>query len=100
MPEDPRSFADAQALDDRQRRELNKLVYLVLVEIRALLWTDRAEQATALAEAFHNLPLFLYSDQFSFSALAWPPSGISKNTVPRPTWTTSRKLSASLLGAG
>jgi hypothetical protein len=60
---------DARTLDDTQRRELTKLTYAGLVEIRSLLRSGRHEQAAAVVEAFHNLPLFLYSEHFSFAAL-------------------------------
>lgn len=38
-----------------------------LVEIRALGYQGRLEQATDLADAFHNLPAHLWSEDFSFS---------------------------------
>ena len=45
------------------------MIYLALVDVHSLLLNGQVEQATAIAEAYHNLPLFLYSDQFSFVAL-------------------------------
>lgn len=63
------TYPDAKALDETQRRELTKLAHAGFVEIRSLLWSGRTEQAIAAAEAFHNLPLFLYSDRFSFRAV-------------------------------
>ncbi len=63
------TFPDAQTLDERHRRELAKLCYAGFVEIRRSRWDGTTEQATAAADALHNLPLFLCSDRFSFSAL-------------------------------
>lgn len=30
-------------------------------------WEGKAEQAADIADAFHNLPIYLWSDQFSLS---------------------------------
>lgn len=51
---------------ERQRELLNQMLYHVMVEIRILCWGGHMEQAAALADAFHNLPCVMYSEQFSF----------------------------------
>lgn len=58
-----------QALTDKQKDLVDRLLYHALLEIRLLGWLGKAEQATDLADVFHNLPEVKYSDQFSFSWL-------------------------------
>ena len=60
-------FPDARPLTDRERQNLCKLVYRVLVQIRNLGWSKKPEQAAALADAFHNLPVMLWSGDFSLN---------------------------------
>jgi hypothetical protein len=42
-------------------------MYNAFLEIRMLGWDGRAAQAADLADAFHNLPMGLWSDNFSLS---------------------------------
>jgi hypothetical protein len=58
---------DARSLTERERQELCKILFDALLEMRALCWEGKAEQAANLASAFHNLPIYLWSDKFSLS---------------------------------
>jgi hypothetical protein len=42
--------------NDKQREALCDMMHHAFVEIRALGWANKAEQASDLADAFHNLP--------------------------------------------
>jgi hypothetical protein len=46
--------------DDQQRQALGRMLHHAFVEIRALGWAGRAQQAADLADAFHNLPTEVY----------------------------------------
>lgn len=61
--------SDAKPLTDAQRRELCQMMYQAFVELRMLGWEGKTAQAADLVEAFHNLPLYLWRDDFSFSFL-------------------------------
>ena len=43
------------------------MLFNALLEIRMLGWEGRAKQAADIAHAFHNLPIYLWSDEFSLS---------------------------------
>ena len=58
---------DAHCPSEAQRRKLCDMLYHVLVEIRLLGFAGRGEQASDLADAFHNLPHDMWGDHFSFS---------------------------------
>jgi hypothetical protein len=45
---------------DDQRVRLHDMVAMAFVEIRLLGWAGRAEQASDLADAFHNIPREIY----------------------------------------
>ena len=51
-----------------QQARLTRLLYLALLELRILGWEGKAEQVAQLADAFHNLPLHLYSPDFDWEA--------------------------------
>ncbi|MES2736974.1 MAG: hypothetical protein V4672_11690 [Verrucomicrobiota bacterium] len=51
---------------DRQRRCLCEMLYFALIEIRALNWEGKTQQAADLADAFHNLPIDMWLNDFSF----------------------------------
>jgi hypothetical protein len=53
-------------LTDKQRALFGKMMYEAFVEIRNLAGVGLSEQAAALADAFHNLPLYLFSSDFSW----------------------------------
>jgi hypothetical protein len=58
---------DARLLTEQERQELCKMLFNALLEIRGLGNEGKAEQAADVADAFHNLPVYLWSDQFSLS---------------------------------
>lgn len=60
-------FSDYKTLTDAERQHLCELLYYALLEIRLLGWEKKAEQAADLADAFHNLPSLLWSDNFSLN---------------------------------
>jgi hypothetical protein len=67
---EPKSYwppPDARLLTERQRQELCKMLFNALLEIRILGWEGKATQAADLADAFHNLPVYLWSDEFSLN---------------------------------
>jgi hypothetical protein len=41
-------------------------MYLAFLEIRILGWQGQSAQAADLADAFHNLPVLLFSDDFDW----------------------------------
>jgi hypothetical protein len=53
-------------LTDNQREMFCKMMYEVFVEIRNLAGVGLSVQAATLADAFHNLPLSLFSSDFSW----------------------------------
>ena len=58
---------DARLLTERERQELCKMLFNALLEIRMLGNEGKAEQAADVADAFHNLPIYLWSDKFSLN---------------------------------
>jgi hypothetical protein len=58
---------DARMLTDRERQALCKMLFDALIEIRLFGWEGKAEEAANLADSFHNLPAYLWSEEFSFS---------------------------------
>jgi hypothetical protein len=61
------ALPDARLLTERERQELCKMLFRALPEIRVLGSQGKAQQAADLADAFHNLPVYLWSDEFSLS---------------------------------
>ncbi|HEY7183974.1 MAG TPA: hypothetical protein VIC84_21255 [Blastocatellia bacterium] len=61
------ALPDARPLTERERQELCKILFNALLEIRGLGNEGKAEQAADVADAFHNLPVYLWSDKFSLS---------------------------------
>jgi len=53
---------------DSERKNLSRLLYLAFVDVRALILDGQPQQAKDLAEAFHNVPLLMHTDGFSFKA--------------------------------
>lgn len=57
---------DAKTLSEEDRRRLTRLMNLAFCDVRGLtIKPDRFQQAHDLADAFHNLPLLMYRDDFS-----------------------------------
>jgi hypothetical protein len=61
------ALPDARLLTEQQRQELCLMLFNALLEIRGLGSQGKAQQAADLADAFHNLPIYLWSDKFSMS---------------------------------
>jgi hypothetical protein len=59
---------ESARLTDNQRELFCKMMYEAFMEIRSLAWVGFPEQAGALADAFHNLPVYLFSPNFSWEA--------------------------------
>jgi hypothetical protein len=57
--------AEPTALSNEQREQLCEMIFHALVDIRALAWNGKAEQAADLADAFHNLPVVIWQPGFS-----------------------------------
>jgi hypothetical protein len=57
--------SDSRAPNEHQRKKLCHMLHLALVEIRMLAGSGRAEQASDLADAFHNLPDEIWQSHFS-----------------------------------
>ena len=60
------SFSDAKELTDKQRRNFLRLLHLALTEMTNLSAMNQNEQSSNLSDAFHNLPLWLTLEAFSF----------------------------------
>jgi hypothetical protein len=61
-------FEDARMPTDAERRNLSRLIYLAFVDMRMLLLNGDPQQAKDLADAFHNVPLYMHTNDFSFKA--------------------------------
>jgi hypothetical protein len=57
---------DARMPTKAERRSLARMLYLAFCDLRMLALEGRSEQARDLAEAMHNVPLLMYSEDFSF----------------------------------
>lgn len=57
---------ESSRLTDKQIELFCKMMYEAFVEVRSLAWVGFPEQAGALADAFHNLPLYLFSPNFDW----------------------------------
>lgn len=52
---------------EQQRRLFCEMMHRAFVEIRGLGFQGKSEQAEALADAFHNLPLMMYQPNFDWA---------------------------------
>lgn len=57
---------EGSTLTNEQMRLFGNMMYKAFLEIRSLSWTGFPEQAGTLADAFHNLPFFLFSPDFDW----------------------------------
>lgn len=57
---------NGKRLSEKQRRLLGEMLHRVLLEIRGLTFQGKTEQAHALADAFHNLPIEMHADDFDW----------------------------------
>lgn len=60
-----RTFPDARLPSENQRRALSRLAYIAFLDMRILRRDGKGQQVADLAEAFHNLPLMLWTEEFS-----------------------------------
>jgi hypothetical protein len=60
---------DAAEPNEEQKRQLSELVYGALVEIRSLERDGKHDQARAVADLFHNVPMLIWTPWFSFGFL-------------------------------
>ena len=58
-------YPNSKPLDDAQRKKLCELIQGALCEIRWFGRDGRSTQAGDLANAFHNVPALMWSDEFS-----------------------------------
>jgi len=61
-------FEDARVLTEAERHRLARLMYLAFCDLRKLAREGQTEQAKDLAETFHNIPLLMHTNEFSFEA--------------------------------
>jgi hypothetical protein len=61
-------WKDTRMPTDAEKKNLSRLMYLAFVDIRALLLNGDPQQAKDLSDAFHNIPLLMYTSDFSFEA--------------------------------
>ncbi len=59
----------SQAPTEEQRRLLCEMMHGAFLEVRRLAWEGKSQQAADLAYAFHNLPVAMYSADFSWTVL-------------------------------
>ena len=60
-------FPDSRMPTEQERQKLCEMLFYALLEMRGLGNEGKAEQVAALADAFHNLPAYMWSSDFSFS---------------------------------
>lgn len=58
-------YGDCRVLVDWERQKLCEMLFRSLIEIRILALNGESERIAELADAFHNLPELLYSENFS-----------------------------------
>ena len=61
-------YDDSRMPTEMERQHLARLMYYAFCELRLLGREGRNEQATALADVFHNVPLLMYANVFSLTA--------------------------------
>lgn len=52
--------------NEEQQRLLCEMLHRALLEVRILGWEGKASQAADLADAFHELPIYMISQDFSW----------------------------------
>lgn len=65
MSEDHKIYSDERFLTDDERQKFCEMIYRAFLEIRILGWDGKAAQAAELADAFHNVPNMMWSENFS-----------------------------------
>src|SRR5689334_6513935 len=61
-------FGDERMPTEAERKSLTWLMYLAFCDLRALAREEKVEQVRALTGAFHNVPLLMHTERFSFRA--------------------------------
>jgi hypothetical protein len=61
-----------EALSDQQRRGLCEVMYWAFVELRGMGSAEHAVQASKLCYALHNLPHFLFAEDFTWDKVKGP----------------------------
>lgn len=61
-------FDDAKMPTDAERQKLTRLMYIAFCDLRALALDGQTQQIKDLTEAFHNVPLLMNTNDFSFKA--------------------------------
>ena len=59
-------FEDSRPLTETERLGLCHMLSMAMLEIRLFGYEGKAEQAAYLADAFHNVPIHLFGETFSF----------------------------------
>ena len=79
--------SDVRRLSEHQIRLMSKMLHRVLIEIRGLGRDGKAEQAADLADAFHNLPVYMFSDDFDWSLFrSFVEEYLTKYSLPKERW--------------
>ena len=60
-------YPDSRVPNEAQQKKLCDMLHHALVDIRTLAGSGHGEQASDLADAFHNLPHEIWRDYFSIS---------------------------------
>ena len=63
-----RKFGDERTPTESECKSLARLMYMAFCDLRGLGRDGKMSQARALAEAIHNIPLLMYTQNFSFRA--------------------------------
>ena len=59
--------SETKTLSQTQIRLMSKMLHRALIEIRGLGRDGKSEQAADLADAFHNLPVYMFSEDFDWT---------------------------------
>lgn len=59
--------SDGKVLTNAQRQKLCEMMFEALLELRMLGWAGKSQQAGDLADAFHNVPIGIWRDDFSLT---------------------------------
>lgn len=71
---------------EKQVQMLNHMIYQAFLEIRILGRRGKAQQAADLADAFHNLPLEMFSDDFDWDFFRNSYLEAYQQKYPRPQY--------------
>jgi hypothetical protein len=57
------------SLTRKQLQQKGELLHSVLIDVRYLAWHGESNHAANLADTFHNLPVDIYNDNFSWDSV-------------------------------